>query len=297
MSKVDLHIHSKYSDDGEFSVTEILDRCKGLEMKLVSITDHNSVKAVADALECNAGLRVISGVELDCTYKGMNFHLLGYSFDHTRREFSEIEQDIFTQEMGAAEEKIHLFRKATGIPVSIVEVVTAAKGGIITGELIGEIVLAKENASEFEVLKPYLPGGVKSDMPNVRLYWDYFSPGKPAYVPIRYISLPDGIKLIHKANGFSVLAHPGQNLSNHYNVLNKIIAEGIDGIEVFSSYHSPEEKTYFLNVAKQNGLLITCGSDFHGKNKPNIQIGCHGSTLDDSELIENIIERQGSGAL
>lgn len=285
MSKIDLHIHSKFSDDGEYSTDEIMDMCKASGMELVSITDHNSVKGITGALEKSTGVRVLSGVELDCTYKGRNFHLLGYGFDHTHREFSEIERDIFQQEIKAAEEKIRLFRKASGIPISVTEVIAAADGGIVTGELIAEIVLSSKNAAEYEILRPYLPGGAKSDMPYVQLYWDFFSPGKPAYIPIRYISLPDAKELIHKANGISVLAHPGQNLSGDYGLLTDIIAEGIGGIEVFSSYHSPGTAAYLIDTAKQNSLLVTCGSDFHGKNKPNIQLGCHGATWNDKELM------------
>jgi len=291
MSKVDLHIHSKYSDDGEFPPKEIIDMCKAYDMKLVSVTDHNSVSGVSDVL--NQGINVISGIELDCTYKGGFFHLLGYGFDHHCKEFLEIEQDIFRQEMEAAEEKISLFRQATGVSIRIAEVIAAAKGGIVTGELIAELVLAKENAAEYEILKPYLPGGAKSDMPNVRLYWDFFSAGKPAYVPIRYIALPEAKALIHKAKGVSVLAHPGQNLPGDYDLLNGMILEGIDGIEVFSSYHSTEATVHLLDIARQNHLLITCGSDFHGKNKPNIKLGGHRSSLDDKVLMAGIYERLG----
>jgi predicted metal-dependent phosphoesterase TrpH len=286
VSKVDLHIHSKFSDDAELSVKKIMEECRVLNMELVSITDHNSVQSVSEALEWNTDdMRVLSGVELDCTYKGINFHLLGYGFDHKRKEFCEIERDIFEQEMEAAEKKVLLFQKATGIPVSITEVMAASGGGIVTGEHIAELVLAREDASEYEVLKPFLPGGAKSDMPYVRFYWDFFSHGKPAHVPIRYTSLTDANDLIHSANGISILAHPAQNLTGGYDLLNDIVKEGIDGIEVFSSYHSKDAVTYFLDFAKQNNLLITSGSDFHGKNKPNIGIGCHGATLPDRELM------------
>jgi predicted metal-dependent phosphoesterase TrpH len=288
VSKVDLHIHSKFSDDAELSIKEIMEKCMALNMELVSITDHNSVQGASESLEWNSGMRVLSGVELDCTYKGNNFHLLGYGFDHKRKEFYEIERYIFEQEVEAAEKKILLFQRATGIPASAAEIIAAAGGGVVTGEHVAEHVLARGDASERELLKPYLPGGDKSDMPFVRFYWDFFSHGKPAHVPIRYISLADANDLIHSANGISVLAHPAQNLTGGYGLLDSIIAEGIDGLEVFSSYHSKDEAAHFLDVARQNSLLVTSGSDFHGRNKPNIEIGCHGATLTDRELMVNL---------
>ena len=292
MSKIDLHIHSEYSNDGEFSISCILEMCKSTGMKLVSITDHNSVRGTEEALTENAGgdtgLQIISGIELDCTYKEKNLHLLGYSIDHTRSEFFEIEKDIISQEREAAEEKITLFQKATGIPVNINEIIDSAKNDVITGEAIAGHVLIKDDAEQYEILKPYLPGGAKSDMPNAWFYWDFFSPGKPAHVPIRNISLPEARDLIRNANGLSVLAHPGQSLSGNYSLLEEIISEGIDGIEVFCSYHSSEDAAFFLEAAKQNRLLITFGSDFHGKNKPQIRIGDHGSVLDDEILIKEM---------
>ncbi|MCL1928144.1 MAG: PHP domain-containing protein [Treponema sp.] len=284
MSKIDLHIHSRFSSDGEIPVNRILEMCSLTGMKLVSITDHNSVEGVSEAME-TTDVEVVPGVELDCIYRGLNLHLLGYGFDHTNKAFLKIEEDILNQEKDAGEKRIRLFQKATGIPLDIAEILNSEHADIISGELIAEHALAIKNIGDYDVLKPYLPGGEKADMPYVRIYWDFFAPDKPAYVPIRYISLPDAIKLIHNANGMTVLAHPGQNLSGNFSLLPDIISEGLDGIEVYSSYHSAEDAAYFLDIAKQNRLLVSCGSDFHGKNKPAIQLGGHGALLDDEEII------------
>lgn len=284
MSKIDLHIHSNYSDDGEYSPEEILLQCKAQGMELIAITDHNSVKGIPGALDGSDNLKVITGVELDCTYEGRNFHLLGYGFDPSKGGYGEIEQNIIRQEINAAEEKVERFRTATGIPLKTGNVLAASDNGIITGELIGEIVLAMPDAAGYDLLQPYLPGGIKSDMPYVAFYWDFFSEGRPAYVPIHYPSLRECIALIHETGGSAVLAHPGQNLKNDATLLPGIISEGIDGIEAFSSYHSRAVSEYYLDAAKQHHLFVTCGSDFHGRNKPNIRLGAHGACWQDSLL-------------
>lgn len=281
MSKIDLHIHTNISDDGEFSPREIIAQCEEQGMNLVAITDHNSVRGVAEAMEAAKNLQVLSGVELDCTYECKNLHLLGYCFDYTRKEFSLLEQDILQQEKTAAEEKVKRFRNYTGIPISFQEVLDVSHNGVVTGELIADLVLAKDTATNYEILKPYLPGGEKSDMPNVRFYWDFFSEGKPAYVPIHYPSLPEAIALIHDAGGIAVLAHPGQTLPDNDALLAHIISENIDGIEVYSSYHNRTACEHYFNVANKNHLFITCGSDFHGKHKPNIKLGGHEATCED----------------
>lgn len=287
MAKIDLHIHSSCSDDGEFSIPEIMDLCKQSQIKYMSITDHNTVRGIPEALALagQMGIHVISGVELDCAYKGRNFHLLGYHFDYTKPVFSEIEKGILKQEQNAAEQKIELIRNETGIPLHTEEVLQASGDGIVTGELIAEILLTKEDAKNYKVLSPYLPGGRRCDNPYVNFYWDYFSQGKPAYVPIEYISMEEGIALIHEAGGIAVLAHPGQNLQGDYAFLQQIMKTDIDGIEAYSSYHCRMEITYFNEIAQENGLLITCGSDFHGKTKPSIRLNGHGADENISDII------------
>ena len=288
MSRIDLHIHSCYSGDGELTPKEIVTLAKRQNMSVISITDHNSVRAVPEALAVADGLTVLPGVELDCTYGGKGFHLLGYGFNFTLEEFPAIEADLLRQEQAAGAEKVRLFREATGLPVNTDQVLAAAPDGVVTGELIAELLLAREDAGRYELLLPYLPGGEKSDMPNVRFYWDFFSEGKVAYIPIRYLSLPDAVSLIHRAGGYSVLAHPGQNLAGDDMLLPGILSCGVTGIEAFSSYHSAETAAHYLDAAEQNHLLVTCGSDFHGKHKPNITLGGHGAAWDDEKLLAGL---------
>lgn len=287
MSKIDLHIHSQYSGDGELSPQQIVALGKAQGMELIAVTDHNCVRGVAQAqaLGRAVGLRVVSGVELDCSCGGKLFHLLGYGFDPARPEFDRIEKDIMAQEQAAAVKKIELFEAATRILVDRQQVFAAAQNGMVTGELIAEAVLAGEGAQHHPLLRPYLPGGANSDMPHVRFYWDFFAEGKAAFVPIRYLSMAAAVQLLHSAGGVAVLAHPGQNLTDD-TLLPELLAAGIDGIEAFSSYHTHETVLHYARIANENGLLTTCGSDFHGKHKPNILLGGHGAPMADAQIYE-----------
>ncbi|MEG0913750.1 MAG: PHP domain-containing protein [Oscillospiraceae bacterium] len=278
MAKIDLHIHSHCSDDGELSSEELLRLGKQAGLNYMAITDHNTVRGVSAVLASarQVGIEAISGVELDCVHMGRNFHLLGYDFDYTLPVFAEIEQSIIRQEQAAAEEKIARIQRAIGVPLSAEEVLAAADGHIVTGELIAELLLQKEEAQLCPALLPYLAGGARSDNPYLNFYWDYFSQGKPAYVPIHYISLSEGVALLHEAGGIAVLAHPGQNLQSDYNFLERMLEiSGIDGIEAYSSYHGRIEAAMFDIVAQSHKLLVTCGSDFHGKIKPSIPLCGH----------------------
>lgn len=275
MSKnIDLHMHSLYSDDGEFSPEEIIKIGKREGMEIMALTDHNSVKGVDEMIKYGkeAGIKVISGVEIDCVYKGINLHMLGYGIDYKRKEFLEIEEEIFEKEMAIAKIKIEKLRENTDLVIDKEKIFKIAAGNIVTGEIIGEVVLEEEKNRNNSLLKEYFDNGAKSDMPFVHFYWDFFSQGKIAYVPIEFRPMTEIINLIKESGGLAVLAHPGNNFKNCLEIVEDIIKERIDGIEVFSTYHSQEQIEYFYNKTEKNNLLMTFGSDFHGKNKPHIRL-------------------------
>lgn len=275
MNKVDLHIHSYFSDDGELSPEAIIDMAIKAGMDTIAITDHNSVKGVKRALEYAKykDINIIPGIEIDCTFNGINLHLLGYNIDFTNECFNKLEEGILAQERAAAIKKIEKIKEVTNLELDANEVLKKSHNGIVTGELIAEVLLENKENMKSSILKPYIEGGDRSDMPFVNFYWDYFSKGKPAYVDIKFIQLKEAIRMIKETNGISVIAHPGNNLKGHFEIIDDLIDEGIDGIEVYSSYHSDEDIKYFFDKAIDSNLIITCGTDFHGKNKPNISIG------------------------
>ncbi|AOT72491.1 PHP domain-containing protein [Geosporobacter ferrireducens] len=288
--KIDLHIHSNYSDDGEFTVKEILELSKKNHIEIISLTDHNSVRGIEEAITYGKEnhIEVIPGIEIDCIYNGLNLHLLGYGFDFTHEDYKILEENVYQQEMKFAYEKIEKISNHTDLIVDKDKILKQANGRIITGELIAEVIINNPENHKKSILLPYLEGGSRSDMPNVNFYWDFFSQGKIAYIPIEYISLKEAIDLIEGTGGIPVIAHPGNNLRNKENLIYKLIHEGIKGMEVYSSYHSDEQIDYFLSVAKEKGLFITCGTDFHGKNKPNIQLGYFKQSIDFQEIIRKL---------
>ena len=96
------------------------------------------------------------------------------------------------------------------------------------------------------------------------------------------------ISQIHESGGKAVLAHPGQNLRDHMELWEEIAVSGIDGVEAFSSYHTPEQALFFSHEAGEKQLFITCGSDFHGKTKPSISIRQHGYSGSFEELLKQL---------
>jgi predicted metal-dependent phosphoesterase TrpH len=289
---IDLHMHSVYSDDGEFTPAELVQQCKEAGIKIMSIADHNSAKANVDAkIEAKkVGIQYITGIEIDCTYKGINLHLLGYGIDETAPIFADIEENIRAQEVKASLERLPLTRNL-GFKIEESELNAIAdinKREIWTGEVFAEVLLAKEEYLGNELLLPYRQRGSRGDNPYVNFYWDFYAQGKPCYATLAFPNLKEAIDIIHANGGKAILAHPGKNLQGQFELFDEMIPLGLDGVEAFCSYHSEETAKYFLERALQNDLFFTCGSDYHGKIKPSVTLTGHGCFIDSDEVMEQL---------
>ena len=286
MNTIDLHMHSIYSDDGEYTPTELMKMCKDAGLQIVAIADHNSTKAIPEARNAAEKLKLtyIPAIELDCTIHGVDLHVLGYGIDENNQALLDNAEYVKKQAQNVGKEQIEKV-KALGFYIDEDACYALSHEGVITGEIIAEVALQDER--NHPLMKEYLPCGSRSDNPFVNFYWDYCAQSKPAYVPIHYISLKEAVDMIHAAGGIAVLAHPGNNTKENLSLIDAIFAYDVKGMEVYSSYHSPEQIAFYKDYAEQHYLMITMGSDFHGKTKPSIALG--GSHCPDTSLYENAI--------
>lgn len=275
MVEIDLHIHSKYSLDGEFSPTELLRLCEKNRLDYMAITDHNTVQGIEEAILAskNSYTQVIPGIELDCSFAETNLQLLGYYFDYRDPIFVEIEAAILAQEQQATEKKLELL-KQLDVYVDEEKLRAKAINGVISGEMIADVLLSSKENQDNPLLAPYRPGGSRSFNPLVSFHWDFCTKGKPLYTPINYISLTEAVNIIKRSGGVTILAHPGNNVAENQALLDQIMDCGVDGLEVYSSYHTDRQKSFYKSYAIKRGCLLTYGSDFHGRAKPDISIGC-----------------------
>lgn len=274
MSYIDLHMHSYYSDDGEFEPKQLIDLCLEKNIKYFSIADHNSVRGIKEAKEYCVGknINIIPAIELDCTFNEINLHVLGYGIDCNKTVFYDIEDNIIKQEQFASKKRMKLV-KELGIDFSDEVINSLSRNGVVNGEMIAEAAMEFDKNHENPLLMPYYENGSRSDNPYVNFYWDYCAQGKAAYAEVSFISLQEAINIIEESGGIPILAHPGNNIKENINLLEQIISCGIKGIEVYSSYHSKEQVEFYKKFSLKHKLLLTCGSDFHGKTKPSIVIG------------------------
>jgi len=286
---IDLHMHSTCSDDGEFTPLELVRQCEAAGVRIMSITDHNSAKGNREAREAaeQRGIRYIPGIEIDCAFQGRNLHLLGYGINPESPDFAALETQILADERKASWERLALTRQL-GFDISeeelnkVSDINDPAK--MWNGEVFAEVLLEEADYMDHPLLRPYRPGGERSENPLVNFYWDYYAQDKPCYVEIKFPPLEDAIALVRDNGGKAVLAHPGNNLKGRLELFDEIVKLGIDGVEVFCSYHDERAAKYFYEQAVKHALLVTCGSDYHGKTKPSVKLGETGCWFDPREI-------------
>lgn len=276
---IDLHMHSRYSDDGEYTPAELVEQCAAQGIETMAITDHNCVRGVPEALEAarEKGITCIPGVEIDCVYEGVNFHVLGYGIDFDSSDFSQIESSVERQNIRASQVMLKKTQKLGFEKVTEQDMREVSRGcyrkDVWTGEMFAEVLLGMPEYADHPLLDAYRPGGPRSSNPYVNFYWDFYSQGKSCYVKIDFPPMKEIVDMIHRNHGTAVLAHPGVNLRGREHLLDGILSLGVEGVEAFSSYHTPELSRFYYQKAAENGRIVTCGSDFHGKTKPSIRLG------------------------
>lgn len=277
MRTMDLHIHSCFSDDGEFTPLQLIEMGKDAGLTVMALADHDSVRGVDEMIAAGNkyGIKVITANEIDCQHQGVNLHILGYNINHHDVRYAELEGSILKMESANTDKRIQLTQQHFGVHFTVEDLKILHQSPVLPGETIAKVLLARDDLKTHTMLLPYRDGGERSDNPYVNFYWDFYSQGKPCYIHVEFMTAAACIDLIHNTGGIAVIAHPGNNLKDHLEYLDALVDFGLDGIEVYSSYHDHHQIKYFYDYAKSHNLYMTLGSDFHGENKPSIKLGAY----------------------
>lgn len=290
MPSLDLHTHSGFSHDGDLPPTQLVERAARLGVRHLALTDHNRADGNPEALEAakTLGITLIPGIEIDCSFEGVTLHILGYFINHLDAGYAEIRDDNRERKAKVDGEKLDRIQKL-GFHINVEETLGRARDGVLASSTIADAVLSDPRNVDNPDLRPFRPGGKNAEDPLVQFAWIYMSRGGPAHVSSGNPPLERALRLIRDTGGVSALAHPGQSLAGREELLPAILKAGVQGVEVYCNYHSPEAAAMWNEGARTVGAVATCGSDFHGRVKPSIEIGRHGVRADlEPVLLESL---------
>jgi predicted metal-dependent phosphoesterase TrpH len=254
---IDLHTHTTASD-GTLTPEELVHAAASRGLSVIGITDHDTVEAVEPARVAGrrVGLRVVAGLELSARLDHRSVHLLAYGLD----DLSPALKLALADRVERRAARAHLIvqrLKDQGIPVSWDSVARQTTGAIGRPH-IARVLIEKGYAENV------------SDAFARWIGWD-----RPAYVPSPSFSPADAVALVRAAGGEVGLAHPLRGAKRLLldTAVPALIAAGVTGLEVYYSDHSAEDVAMLGAIAGRYGLWWSGGSDFHGANKPWIEIG------------------------
>lgn len=288
--EVDLHIHSNKSSDGDLSPSHIIQLAREKKLRAISISDHDTVAAYPEALKKGeeVGIEVIPSIELSTLFDNREFHLLLPFVNWKHKIIPEIISRISEKRVEEAQDRVQKLQEI-GFDISWKEVAEITKSNPPLGVVIAQILLEKGERKQDPVLEKYFKGKNRLLAPYF-FYRDYFMEEKPAYVPKKNVSLVEILELVPKTGGVPVLAHPGAYFQQVKKKDIEYLRErGLEGLEVYTSYHDLEQTKFYKELARQFDLVATAGSDFHGKIKPHIPFGSFNSG--DYSMVEALRKR------
>jgi predicted metal-dependent phosphoesterase TrpH len=256
---IDLHSHSTASD-GSDSPSEVVALAARAGLSALALTDHDTVEGLAEARAAAevAGVRLIQGCELSCEVGSATMHLLVYFLEDGPGPLQDKLAGL--QEARAdRNRRIVDVLQARGLDVTLEDILEEAGGGSVGRPHVAGVLLAK--------------GYVQS----VQEAFDvWLAKGRPAYLDRERLLPAEAIELAHASGAVTVLAHP-TSLGYDGTALERFVAglaaDGLDGLECEYGRYPPELRARLRAMAERLGLAVTGGTDYHGRYKPDLDLG------------------------
>ncbi|MCM1113176.1 MAG: Cof-type HAD-IIB family hydrolase [Muribaculum sp.] len=270
---IDLHVHSSRSD-GTYSPAELVDYAMTKHLRAFALTDHDTVDGLEEALSHAEALReryrresgsapsdavpeIIPGIELSTEYQGRDIHVVGLFIDYQNEEFKSYLKR-FVDSRDRRNEKMCALLREAGVEITYAALQEAFPNSVITRAHYAKYLLDH--------------GYVKS---RKEAFARYVGDHCPCYVPREKVTPQEAVELILKADGVPILAHPILYGLGHQ-ALDTLVGElksvGLMGIEALYSTYTPADERQIRALADKYHLLISGGSDFHGANKPGLDL-------------------------
>lgn len=245
---LDLHIHTTCSD-GLLAPEAVVAQAHRAGLHAIAVTDHDTTAGIARAREAGAsfGVQIIAGTELSCCVDGVDMHLLGYGIEPAHPAIAAVTGRLGSlrrERVGTIVNRLN----ALGVAITVEDVRTPE----------GNVSVGRPHVAEAMVRV----GAVRHQQ---EAFSRYLADGGPAYVPSRGPDVAEAIAAIHEAGGVSVWAHPDIDDSR---LFARLRGMGLDGAEVLRPSVAPVTSSALEHAARDAGLVVSGGSDWHGGNPP-----------------------------
>jgi 3',5'-nucleoside bisphosphate phosphatase len=227
----------------------------------MALTDHDTVDGLPEALTAGdrLGVEVIPGVEISAQFPGGTMHLVGLFVDYTNGRLDE-RLAVLKQARVDRNPQIIAKLNAQGIPITMARVEEISGGGQVGRPHIARALMESGYVTSIQ-----------------QAFDTFLRMGGKAYVSKFRFPPDQALAMIREARGVPILAHPFTlNLGSAMALKNLVVelkGQGLAGLEVFYSEHTPEQEALYLKLTRELDLLISGGSDYHGQNKPEIRLG------------------------
>ena len=268
---IDLHTHSLRSD-GALSPKELVLRAAARGVRIQALSDHDTLAGVGEAIATGAksGVRIIPATELNTESEWGDAHLLGYFVDPADTALEDRLRWL-RENRGRRVELMVEKLNGLGYAIDLDRVLEIAQGGALGRPHVAQALLEKGYVRTFD-----------------EAFDTLIAKHSPAYVSRVGLAPIEAVELVRAHGGVPSLAHPG-TVSGLDDLLPKLVAAGLAGIEVYYPDHSPTFVARCLGLARTHGLVTTGGSDFHGRSEHGSDLG---ATFVPPETIANLEARR-----
>ncbi len=267
--KVDFHAHT-FMSDGSLAPAELVAFMQERAVEAFSISDHDTLEAYR-GLALPPGMTLVTGIEINTTWRENAVHVLGYGIPLGESPLSAMIAANQAARRVRIERIVHQLQRA-GYGITLEDVLREATSARALGRP--------------HVAKALIRRGVVADVDAA--FRTLLRRGRPGYVPATHVTPRAAIEAIAAAGGVAVLAHPGRLRDRA--IIDELARAGLHGLEVFYPRHDADDVRAFRAKAREYGLLMTAGMDFH-----DIRYHTEGVGIEvDAEDVRPFLERVGA---
>ena len=259
---IDLHCHSTASD-GTLTPAELVAAAVASGLQALALTDHDTTDGLSDFLAAAAGkpdFVAIPGIELACQVStGDNCHIVGLFVDSGCDALAVLTAALRQRRN---ERNARMLTKLTdlGLPLQMDDVMSFCGGDVIGRPHFARALVARGYCRNLR-----------------QAFAKYLGRGRPAYSGREPLPAAECLAVLRKASAVTIWAHPmtssAMTTARCRKVVDELQACGLDGIEGYYSDHTQTQTQTVLAIARENHLLVSGGSDFHGANMADIALG------------------------